>query len=63
MPARKRELNDTGTDKAYIRRDEEGRYTSDQVDVGTSSEADQRQHTDTPAKPGHGDQGDRPKRR
>ena len=58
----KRELIDTGTDKRYIRRDKLGRFTSDQVDVGRSLAADQRRHGKTPAKPGQGDRGDRPKK-
>jgi hypothetical protein len=61
MPAKKRELLDTGTDKRYIRRDSKGRFTSDQVDVGRSLAADQRQHSKTTAKPGQGDRGDRSK--
>jgi hypothetical protein len=46
-------------DKRYVRRDETGRLTEDQVDVGRSLAADRRQHTKTPAKPGQGDRGDR----
>ena len=59
MPAQKRELSDTGTDKRFIRRDERGRFTSDQVDTGRSLAADRRQHSDTPAPRGEGDRGDR----
>jgi len=59
VPAKKRELLDTGTDKRYIRRDDQGRFTDDQVDVGKSLAADRRQHSKTPAKPGQGDRGDR----
>jgi len=54
----KRELIDTGTDKRYVRRDEEGRF-SESDDVGKSHAADQRQHSKTKSKPGHGDRGDR----
>lgn len=54
----KRELIDTGTDKRYVRRDEQGRF-KEVVDVGKSSAADQRQHSQTKAKPGQGDRGDR----
>jgi hypothetical protein len=61
MPERKRELIDTGRDKRYVRRDERGRFTSDQVNVGRSAAADRRQHSDTPSKRGSGDRGDRPK--
>lgn len=46
-------------DKRYVRRDDDGRFTHDQVDVGKSSAADQRQSSKTPAKPGQGDRGDR----
>ena len=60
MPARKRELLDTGTDKRYIRRDEKGRFTTDQVDVGRSQAADRRQQSKTVSKKGQGDRGDRP---
>ena len=58
MPARKRELLDTGTDTRYVRRDDKGRLTDDQVGIGTSSAADQRQHSKTSSKPGQGDRGD-----
>jgi hypothetical protein len=46
-------------DKRYARRDEKGQFTDDQVDVGRSLAADQRQHSKTPAKKGQGDRGDR----
>ena len=61
--ASKRELIDTGTSKRYIRRDDRGRFTTDQVDVGTSLAADGRQQAKTVAKPGQGDRGDRPRPR
>jgi hypothetical protein len=60
MPAKKRELTDTGTDKRYVRRDARGRFTKDQVDVGRSSAADQR-HSAGPSGRGQGDKGDRKK--
>jgi hypothetical protein len=60
MPAKKRELLDNGTSKRYARRGANGRFTSDQVDVGRSEAADRRQHSETPAKHGQGDRGDRP---
>jgi hypothetical protein len=56
--AAKRELIDTGTDKRFVRRDEEGRF-KESVDVGKSLAADQRQHSATKSKPGQGDKGDR----
>jgi len=62
MPPRKRELIEpTPGDKRYIRRNEEGQFTTDQVDVGRSLAADDRQHSKTASKPGQGDRGDRPK--
>jgi hypothetical protein len=60
MPGQ-RELLDTGTSKRYIRRDDQGRFTTDQVDVGRSLAADQRQQANATAKPGQGDRGDRKK--
>jgi hypothetical protein len=57
--ARKRELIEPNEgDKRYVRRDENGRFTSDQVDVGKSLAADRRQRAKTKAKPGQGDKGD-----
>src|SRR4051812_47735480 len=56
--ASERELIDTGTDKRYVRRDEKGQF-KEEVDVGRSLAADQRQHSRTKAKKGQGDRGDR----
>ena len=53
-----RELIDTGTDKRYVRRDEEGRF-KESDDVGRSSATDQRQRARTKSKRGEGDRGDR----
>jgi len=61
--AGKRELIDTGTSKRYIRRDDQGRFTTDQVDVGRSLAADQRRQAKATAKPGQGDRGDRRRER
>ena len=53
-----RERVDTGTDKRYIRRDNEGRF-SESDDVGRSHAQDpKRDAKHTPSK-GHGDRGDR----
>ena len=57
---KKRELIDTGNDKRYVRRDDDGSFGTDQVDVGRSSAADQRRAAHSPSKPGDGDRGDRP---
>lgn len=56
-----RELIDTGTDKRYVRRDENGRF-KDVVDVGKSLAADQRTKARTKVKSGDGDRGDQKKR-
>lgn len=61
--ASKRELIDTGTSKRYIRRDDHGRFTNDQVDVGRASASDQRQPASGVVRPGQGDRGDRQKQR
>ena len=52
-----RELIDTGTDKRYVRRDEEGRFTESD-DVGRSLSQDRRRKAETDVEPGYGDQGD-----
>ena len=54
-----RELIDTGTDKRFVRRDDQGRF-KDVVDVGRSLAQDQRKEAKTVAKKGQGDRGDRP---
>ena len=59
---RKREvIQPNENDKRYARRDEHGRFTDDQDNVGRSLAADQRQHAKTVAKKGMGDKGDRKK--
>jgi hypothetical protein len=54
----KRELIDTGTDKRYVRRDEQGRF-KESDDVGRSLAADRRHKAKAEARPGEGDRGDR----
>lgn len=53
----KRELIDTGTDKRYVRRDDEGQF-KEVVDVGRSLSQDRRREAKHEAKPGQGDRGD-----
>ncbi|MEO8574408.1 MAG: hypothetical protein ABI481_10600 [Pyrinomonadaceae bacterium] len=53
----KRELIDTGNDKRYVKRDENGQF-KESDDVGKSLSQDVKQHAKTKVKPGHGDQGD-----
>ena len=58
--ARDRELIEPNDgDKRYVRRDENGQFTEDQVDVGRSLSADQRSESKTVSKKGQGDRGDR----
>lgn len=58
--AGKRELIEPNEgDKRYVRRDEEGKFTEDQTDVGKSLSQDQKREAKTKVKPGYGDQGDR----
>ena len=46
-------------DKRYVRRDEEGKFTESQDDVGRSLSQDQRTQAKTESKKGQGDRGDR----
>lgn len=54
----KRELIDTGTDKRYVRRDDQGRF-KESDDVGKSLSQDRRRQAQHTAKAGQGDRGDR----
>ena len=56
--AGKRELIDTGTDKRYVRRDEDGQF-GESDDVGRSHSTDQKRDAENKAKRGEGDKGDR----
>ena len=56
--ASKRELIDTGKDKRFVRRDDEGRF-KESDDVGRSLSQDVRQHARTKVQSGQGDRGDR----
>ena len=55
----KRELIAPHGDKRYVRRDDKGRFTSEQDNVGRSLAQDRRTHAKTVSKPGQGDRGDR----
>jgi hypothetical protein len=56
--AHDRELIDTGTDKRFVRRDDQGRF-KESDDVGRSLGQDVRQHAETETRSGQGDRGDR----
>jgi hypothetical protein len=53
-----RELIDTGRDKRYVRRDEQGRF-SESDDVGRSHATDQKRDSQNKPRRGEGDKGDR----
>ena len=52
-----RELIDTGADKRYVRRDDEGQF-GESDDVGRSLRQDVRQRAETEVPAGQGDRGD-----
>jgi hypothetical protein len=52
-----RELVDTGTDKRFVRRDDQGQF-KESDDVGRSLGQDVRQPAKTKVKKGQGDRGD-----
>lgn len=53
----KRELIDTGNDKRYVRRDNEGQF-KESDDQGRSLAQDVKREAKTKVKPGQGDRGD-----
>lgn len=55
----KRELLAVNGDKRYVRRDEKGRFATEQDDVGRSLAQDRKRKAKTPVKAGQGDRGDR----
>jgi hypothetical protein len=55
----KRELIAPRGAKRYVRRDEQGRFTSDQVSVERSLSRDRRTDAKAESKSGYGDRGDR----
>ena len=57
----KRELIDTGRDKRFVRRDDQGRF-DESADVGRSLSQDVRHHAKTKVPPGQGDRGDQKRR-
>lgn len=53
-----RELIDTGKDKRYVRRDDQGQF-NESDDVGKSSAQDQQRDAKNDTREGQGDRGDR----
>lgn len=60
--AARRELVDTGTDKRFVRRDEQGQF-KESDDVGRSLPQDRRRAAKSASKSGQGDKGDQKARR
>ena len=58
MATGKRELIDTGTDKRYVRRDEQGRF-DEVVDKGRADAQDRKRDAANTTTSGQGDKGDR----
>jgi hypothetical protein len=58
MATEREEIQPNEDDKRYIRRDESGQFTEDQVDVGRSLAADRRSHSVTTVPKGQGDKGE-----
>ena len=56
--AAKRELIDTGRDKRYVRRDDEGKF-KESDDQGRSLSQDRKKKAKSKVKSGQGDKGDR----
>ena len=61
MPGRVTIQPHTG-DKRYVRRDEKGQFTADQVETGKSLAADRRTKAKAVVSRGQGDRGDQRKR-
>jgi len=61
MATGKRELINTGRDKRYVKRNEDGTF-KESDDVGRSLAADRRRKAKMTVKAGYGDQGDQAKR-
>jgi len=62
MSSKRERIEPNPGDQRYVRRDEEGKFTDDQTQVGRSLSQDRQQHAKTEAEPGQGDRGDRKKR-
>ena len=58
MPRKRELIEPHDGDKRYVRRDEQGHFTEDQVDVGGSLSQDRRRTAKQAVPEGQGDQGD-----
>jgi hypothetical protein len=61
MPTKRTLIEARKGDKSYVRRDQDGQFSTDQVEVGKSLAADSRTHAKTVAPKGQGDRGDQKK--
>jgi hypothetical protein len=59
MASKRETIEPNPGDKRYARRDEEGKFTDSQDDVGRSLSQDRRREAKTEARKGQGDRGDR----
>ncbi|HEU5020969.1 MAG TPA: hypothetical protein VFT60_03735 [Bryobacteraceae bacterium] len=59
MSAKRQLIEPQKGDKRYVRRDEQGQFTSSQDNVSRSLSVDRRRHAETTAPKGQGDRGDR----
>jgi hypothetical protein len=62
MARKREEIEPNEGDKRYIRRDESGRFSEDQADVGRSLAADRQSKSKTTVPKGQGDKGDQKRR-
>lgn len=62
MAQKREQIEPNAGDKRYIRRDESGHFTSDQVDEGRSLAADNNQTAKKNVAKGQGDKGDHRKK-
>ncbi|MDB4882506.1 MAG: hypothetical protein JWL95_1272 [Gemmatimonadetes bacterium] len=63
MPRKRERIEPNEGDARFARRDAEGRFTEDQVNVGRSIAADRQSKSKTVVPKGTGDRGDQKKRK
>jgi hypothetical protein len=62
MPRKRETIEPSRGDKRYVRRDNEGEFSSDQVDAGRSLSRDRKQAAKRTVAAGQGDKGDQKRR-
>jgi hypothetical protein len=63
MPRKREVIEPNEDDKRFARRDEEGKFSDDQTDVGRSLASDRRSKSKTTVPKGMGDRGDQKKKK